>query len=260
MAAFLSAWLVGSYASLPEQDITIAGSAETVPAGSYYLTDPTASLSLLAQVEAALVSAGLVGVSCVLMKNRKVKIGSAGAFAIAWTDTLLRDLLGFTGDLAAASSHEAPNISPLLWSPARPESPALTSFGIRGHKVHAVYHAVSPYTGETESTAHGYREYQRYRFPNVDTDRVRTTAGAGGEWQTWFDQVAVRAARWKLYRNVSEDPDSTSTATLGTPLGPEIYSAERRGVAWYLQRSRGYELIDRRADIDVPCHVPPEYT
>ena len=255
-----TAWLIGSYAGLPEQDLSVSASPQTVPAGNYYLYDATSSLSLLAAVVAAMTAAGVAGAAAVLCKNRKVKLSAGATFSITWTDPLLRNLLGFAANLSGAASYVAPNVSPLLWSPGRTENPQLARLGVRGHKVHSVYQAVSPYSGKTEATSHGYREYNRFVFPYVDVDRIRTEAGAGGEWDTWFDYVAVPAALWKMYREVSEDSGSTAAADLSQPLGPYVYSAERRGVSWQYDRSKGKDYTDEFGDIDIPCHVPPEYT
>lgn len=256
-----TAWLIGSYASLPEQDLTIEGTGTTVSAGDYYLYDPTNALSLLYAVQQAMLGAGVVGATAVLCRNRKVKLASGGAnFTITWGDLLLRNLLGFDANLSGASSYVAPAVSPILWSPARNESPHLARFGARGHKVHAVFQAVSPYSGKTEAMSHGYREYNRFTFPHVDVERLRTlTDGEGGVFDTWFDNVAVPANLWKLYREVSEDTASTTAVTLDTPLGPYVFSAERRGVSYTYDRSRGKEYTDEVGDVTIPCHVVPEY-
>lgn len=256
-----TAWLIGSYASLPEQDVTIAGSGQTIAAGDWYLYDPTNSLSLLYAVQQAMLAAGVAGATAVLCENRKVKLSSGGAnFTVTWVDLLLRDLLGFTGNLSGASSYVADGVSPLLWSPARTENPALAPMGVRGAKQHAVFQAVSPYSGKTEAMSHGYREYNRFTFPYVDVDRIRTqTDGEGGVFDTWFDNVAVPANLWKLYREVGENTASTTAAVLDTPLGPYVFSAERRGVSYQYDRSRGKEYTDECGDVTVPCHVAPEY-
>jgi len=260
MGTFRAAWLIGSYASLPEQSVTIDGSPQTVDAGSYYLHDTTAALSLLSQVKAAMEAAGLTNVVASLSGNRKVRLASDAVFTVTWTSTLLRDLLGFSqGNLAGASSYVAASISALVWSSGKTESPMLAPLGVRGHKVYTTFQSVAPYSGKTESVSHGYREYNRFMFPSVDTDRVRTASELGGEFGRWFEQVAVTSSRWKLYRNVQENPSSPAGVTLDTWLGPYIYSAERKGVSWKYDRSRGFDWTDLAADIDIPCHVTEDY-
>ena len=260
MGTFRSAWLIGSYASLPFQFFTINVSAQPIASGSYYLHDTTPSLSLLAKVKAAMEAAGLTNVVASLCGNRRVRLASDATFSVTWGSTLLRDLLGFSqGNLAGASSYVADRISALVWSPGKTESPQLAPLGVRGHKVYTTFQSVAPYSGKTESVSHGYREYNRFLFPSVDTDRVRTASELGGELGRWFEQIAVTSSRWKLYRNVQENPASPAGVTLDTWFGPFIYSAERKGVSWKYDRSRGFDWTDQVADIDIPCHVTEDY-
>lgn len=258
--AYRTAWMIGSYPALPAQSVTFDGSAQSVATDDYYLYSSTAGLSLLTQVVAAMTTAGVAAPTCYIAKNRKVRLTSSGLFTVTWTSTLLRNLLGFSGNLAGNTSYTATSVSPLLWSPARQESSMLTPLGIRGHVEHLSRQSVSPYTGRTETISHGSREFQRFWFPHVTTERVRTSTDAGGTWANWFENVAVRGARWYLYRNVSEDLSSSVAAGLsGQALGPYIYSAKGKGVSWVFARAKGLERSEVAADIDVPCHVCPEY-
>lgn len=262
MGTFKTAWLIGSYASLPEQEFVINASPEAVAAGSYYLHSATDALSLLKQVEDAMTAAGLANPVAVLCQNRKVRLSADVAFGMTWgVGTLLRDLLGFEGiGLAVATDHTATLVSPLLWSPARQESSMLTPLGVRGHIDYLSRQSVSPYSGRTETISHGQRESQLFRFPHVLTERVTTAAGEGGTFARWFSDVAVRGARFFLWRNVTENTASTTAATLSTSLGPYIYTATSKGVMWKFDRSKGLERSEIVADLDIPCHVCPEYT
>ena len=261
MAFYRTDWLVASYALLPEQDITIAGSAETVPASSYYLHDAVPALSLLAQVQAAMTAAGVAGASVVLLANRKVRLSGGGVFTVTWTDTLLRNLLGFSANLAGAASYVAPLISPLFWSPGTPGKSLLTGKGLTGHPEELTYQSVASYSGRTESVSHGTRLYNRFQWTYIDADRIVTSSALGGEFGTWFSNVAPRAARFKIYHDVQEDPTSaTVAAPLTTVLGPYIYSADRKGVSWTYDRSKGFDWTDESCDILMNVHVCPEYT
>jgi len=125
----ISAWLIGSYRGLPEQTLTIEGAPQVIDAGSYYLYDATAGLSLLTQLGAALLDE-VVGGSAVLLRNRKVRLSGSNPFDLTWpVDGVLRGLLGFTGNLAGQATYTAPNISPLLWSPGRTETPTMAPLG-----------------------------------------------------------------------------------------------------------------------------------
>lgn len=262
MGTYRTAWLIGSYASLPEQTFIVNASPKTVSSGSYYLHSATVALSLLDQVKAAMTAAGLVNPVAVLCQNRKVRLSADGGFGVTWgVGTLLRDLLGFEGiGLAVATDHTATLVSPLLWSPARQESSLLTPLGVRGHIDYLSRQSVSPYSGRTETISHGQRESQLFRFPHVLTERVTTATQEGGTFARWFVDVAVRGARFCLWRNIGENTASTTAATLSTSLGPYIYTARGKGVAWKFARSRGLERAEAVADLDIPCHVCEEYT
>jgi hypothetical protein len=119
MASFYSAWFIGSIV-LREQAFTVNGVLVVVAAGTYYLSDPTAGLSLLAAVQAAMLPQA-AGATAVLLGSGKVRLAGAGAFSITWgAATLLRDLLGYTGNLAASTSYTAPGKSALFFSPGKP--------------------------------------------------------------------------------------------------------------------------------------------
>lgn len=259
--AYRTAWLIGSYAALPVQSFTVNASAQAVAANDYYLFSTTNALSLLAQVKDAMTAAGVTNPVVVLQQNRKIRLSADSAFSVTWgTATLLRDLLGFAGDLPSLVSHQASAISPLLWSPGRQESSMLTPLGVRGHVEYLTRQSVSPYSGRTETLTHGSREFQRFWLPLVQTDRVHTSTNAGGTWMRWFAEVAVKGANWFLYRNVLEDAASTVATPLGgVSLGPYVYSAKAKGVSWTFTRSKGLERTEAAADIDIPCHVVPEY-
>ena len=72
-----------------------------------------------------------VGAIAGLQRNGLVYLEAAGVFTIGWgVSTVMRDLLGFTGSLAGATRYEAPNKSPLLWMPGKPETPMMQRLGV----------------------------------------------------------------------------------------------------------------------------------
>lgn len=258
--SYRASWLIGSRADLPAGDMTIDASPQAQTPGSFYLYDADAGLSLLAVLHNVIAAAGVLGVSVRLNQSGHVRIGGGPAVAITWgTSTVLRDLLGFTGNLASAAEHVAPNLSPLLWMPGKPETPLAQRLGVVGHRVHNVYQTTAPYSGKSESVSHGSRMFARYAWPMVDTERLVADLGEGGTFDTWFAEVAVKSARWKLYRDVLEDPAGTASAipTLDEPLGPYVVSGPR--LTWKWDLSRGFERTDKRGDIDLACHVVEEY-
>ena len=259
----ISAWLIGSYRGLPAQTVTIEGIAKVIDAGDYYLYDAAAALSLLTQIGVALV-AEVVGGTAVLLRNRKVRLSGSGAFDLTWpADGVLRNLLGFTGNLAGQATYTASNISPLLWSPGRTETPTMAPLGSIGHTRMPVYTAVSPYDGSISTITHGSgRVFNQYNFSYVANARYQTAAELGGEWCTWFNNVCALGRNFKLHRLLDESDASTDPVTgLRTSLGPCGESPVRDELDWTFTRSAGanFAWTDRRHDVTVPVHVVPEY-
>ena len=252
MPTYNAAWLIGSVADLPAQAVAIDGAPVSSSAGDFYLYDATAARSLITEFEAMMTAAGVAGPNAYIRRSGYVYLESSGVFAVNWgTGTRLRDLLGFTANLTGSTSYVAPLKSPLLWMPGKPETPIGHRLATVGHKIPTQFQAVSAYTGRAESVSHGDRYFARISFPMVDTALVVSAANEGGTFARWWDEIAVTSARWKLYRDVGEDPAGTS-AEHRNPSG----NAPR----WTFEPSKGFERTDLRADLDIRCHVCPEYT
>lgn len=264
MADYAAAWLIGSIEAMPSQTVTIAG-VPLILSGDLYLYDTTLARSLISKFAGLMSTAGVAAPLAFIRRSGYVYLESSGVFTVNWgTGTILRDLLGFDANLAGASSYVAPNKSPLLWMPGKPETPVGHRLGLVGHKVSTHFQAVSAYTGRAESVSHGDRYFARYSFPMVDNTLVESAAGEGGTFGRWWDEIAVTSARWKLYRNVTEGPTNTTAVhgDLVNPLGPYVHSnAGGSGNAprWAFDPSRGFERTDLRADIDIRAHLVAEY-
>lgn len=259
--AYTTAWIIGSTRDT-DLDVIFTGNASTQTiAGDLYLYHPTSSLSLLAAMVTAMAAGGVADPAAVLTRDRRVRLSSSGNFSVQFVDTALRDLLGFTGNLAAASSYTAPNVSPLLWSPAKPLTSELSPRGTSGIRRPLSYATFSPNDGSPFVVTHGTRVDQRWSCAQVAIDRVFTSdSPAGGEWATFFDRVAAPGARWYVYLDVAEEAGSGATATLTGGLGPYVFTPSGRAASWDYRRAGGFEWTDRRADIVIPCRKVPEYT
>lgn len=258
---FNSAWLIGSIKDLPAHTTTIDGAAQILAAGSYYLHSSTAALSLLDKLVAMMTAAGVAAPVAVITRDRRVRLSAGGAFTVAWgASSTLRDLLGFTGDLAASSSYTATLISPLLWSPAKPVKSELSPRGTIGIKRPLAYYSMSPTDGSTFVVSHGERIDQRFTCTHIATARIQTAAEAGGEWAKFFLTVIAPGYSFVVYLDVTEDPGSTTVATLADGLGPYVTTPAGRAPAWAYDRSKGFEWTDRRGDWSISCRVCPEYS
>ena len=249
-------WLLGS-AVVPSAGYayTINGTGYGIAAGTFYLDDPTNSRSAIYQLEADLVTEGITNASVFLTQAGYVKITGDVNFAIVWTDTAFRDLLGFTGNIGSTQSATASLYSPLFWSPGYQGTPAYSPGGIVGTKINDTAHTVSP-SGQTgQATKHTTRIVQRYDWNMVYIDRVWTTDedGLGGEFRRFYDDVLSAGQRFKLYPAIAEDRTSTSAASLTTPLGP--YKIPKNDDQWY---RRQIASADLRSSISIECYQTAE--
>ena len=109
----------------------------------------------------------------------KVTIASTANLAITWTSTDLRDLLGFTGNLSAATSHTATNHCRGVWLPDCPMS-ARYGPNDAGHTEADLVQTVSP-QGHVQTSVYNTRTF----LPEVVWSHVaRARARIEGETTT----------------------------------------------------------------------------
>jgi hypothetical protein len=264
---------IGSYPSLPEQSISTTANAVTeafiLPARSYYLTEASpSSFDLLYRLGTN--SVGLaelpLGLSFTLQRDLRVRVTSldAVAFTLTWpTDGVLRDLLGFTGNLSpAAVTHTATNISPLIWSAGRTASYS-ARLDTDGTPVHdtAIGQAA---TGVISSTSHNTYRENSIIWRYVTNARVWTTAEAGGELYAFWDRVLRRSARFKVYRQTVEDSASTTAITLGSTVLPSAASSTAYvhvpSLPVRFPYSREFGFVESLHPITLDVVTTPEYT
>lgn len=257
--AISTAWLVGSYV-LPATTITIDGTgvALTSSEQGWYLYHPTDALSLIDQLEDVLLAQGVTLATIQVLENRKVRISASVNFSITWGSTLSRDLLGFTGNLAGSSSYTATNISPLLWSPGKPESPTESPLGVTGRKVYDTKLSVAP-DGTTVADSHYTQRVNTFTWSHVAMDRFQTSSEVGGEYVVFFDYCLHKGYKFHLWRNIEEDVDGTDAVTWTSSLGPYSYRQTRGLLSPDFQRSPGFERVDRRAQVSLDCLIVPEW-
>jgi len=246
---------------------TLAGSASTiVPAdqpGGVYLRHPVNALSLTDLLQAAMSAVPIANAQVRVLENRKVSISADGNFTIVWTNLLLRELLGFTADLAGDKSYTATNVSPLLWSPGKPESPTESPLGTLGRPVYDTKFSTAP-DGTQVSTSSHTQYVQTFSFPFVAVSRYQTPDALGGEYLTFFDFVLRRANKFFLYRNVAEDLDGTDPVDwpVGTNrLGPYGFRPARSPISPDFRRPSqgGLDRVDRRMMVSLDCQSTPEW-
>lgn len=241
--------LVGSIV-LPVQNFTANGLACTIPAGTYYLHHSSAARSLVSVFDTEVQTVtGVVAGQTRPRRSRHLLSPWAAPVSIAWgTATILRAIFGFTGDLAAAVSHLAPNISPLLWSPGFPGTPS-TIPGLRGYPVDHKTQFKSDDGSQLHTDFYSEEEWQELEWSHIVPSRLRVTSGTGGgTFHEFYRQCARLGERFFHYENVTEDSSDTATEmTLSSGLGPYV-----------LREFKGdyYQRRVKNADVSSPLKLP----
>lgn len=272
MPTLTSDLCIGSYQNLAAQSISTTANAVTeafvLPTRSYYLENPgDQTFDLLYRLGSN--SVGLAelpaGLTWTLQRDLRIRVTSvdAVAFTLTWpVDGVLRDLLGFTGNLSpAAVTHTATLISPLIWSAGRTAT-YLARLGTDGIPVHDTAIGQSA-TGVVVATSHNTYRRNQAMWRYVTNARVWTTSEAGGELYAFWDRVLRRVARFKIYRGTVEDSASTTAITLGTPLPSDASDTAYvyvppSPVEFPYAREFGY--IESTHPVTLDVVTTPEYT
>lgn len=262
-----SSWLVGSICGFEDQTVEYrvgAGAFTSVPMTfSYtgtYLEHPTAALSMVKALTAALLAAGLTGAYCYVGQDGHVHLEASSSFDLNWTSsgTALRDALGFKTDLSGASSYTATNKSRILWVPRRNESPDDAPLGITGDSIHAATQVVASDGRQVTREFGSPVRRNTYRWEYIDKDQFWTVDEGGGELFAFMADVGIPGAKFYLYRQVDADYSSTSAVTLTGGLGAyEMTGAPRK---LPLRRSSGFERTDCKFDFEAKVLKVAEYT
>lgn len=256
-----SSWLIGSI-DLPLSEFTVDASAQSIPLGTYYLYHPSDALSLLDLLAADLAAAGIVLAAVVLTRGRRVKLVGNANFSVTWgSATVLRDILGFTGDLSGSPVYTAPNESALLWSPGKVELSREAPMGIAGHRKWNAYFSQSPRDATTSVVIHGSIVSNTFFWPMIPTARYQVDGAPGGTWEKFWDQVVVQGMRFHLWRAIDELDGSTTAVTWTSSLGPYcLRLGGRAGPDWTFKRNEKYTWTDFRHDVELAVVQVPELT
>lgn len=251
----LSAWFIGSI-TVTGQDFTVDASGVGVPDGPYYLLRSPTTYSLLDVMAARVVA--IVGGTCVitLRRNRCVRIVFNTARTVTWgAATQLRDLLGFTGDLGSATTHDAPGVSPLLWSPGYLATPK-TIEGVAGYTVPHQAITKSADGSQVYCTHYGQETWQDLGWSHIMPDRMRVATGTGGgTFHEFYEQCAMLRERFVYHQGIDELDGDTTAATMDTALGPYVLRPEFSS-DWYRRNVPNAEVS---SPLDLPIHVVDEY-
>lgn len=262
MSKLRTSWLVGS-AYIPQKTINIDGSNYFFPEGFYYLRHPEPALSLIDTLKALLVSAAISGVDIVVLSNRKVRITfDVGAtFTILWGDLYIKQLLGFTTEIGTEIYQIADQVSPLLWSPRKNETPTKAPLGCLGQKVRDTQFSTSPDSAYQFARTHHQQIINQFAWDTIPMDRFQTPDELGGEYTRFYDQVWCQAQKAWLYRKIVEDVDDEQPVIwTADPLGPYGFMPPNKsGMTLPFNRTRGLSGVDRMTDVTIDVIVVREW-
>jgi hypothetical protein len=262
----VSDWFVGARDWVTETP-NIDGSNEdvTAPLGGLYLINPTPALDLLARLVVAMVAAGVPDAAAFVTEDRRVRLTSSATFTITWNAaTTLRDLLGFSADLAGASGYTAPARSVLLWSPLKRATPELAQRGALGQEVADLEATVGPQGVVTARQDGAPTVKQRWSMPHVPRDRYRSdeTTHTPGEFTDFWREQLLQARRFHLYLVVTEGlTDAPANYGAAQTQGPYKTDLTVRSMK-LLQfvRSSGFTKCEGFYDVRVAALGTTEYS
>lgn len=255
-----SAWFLGAI-TIPQQtfDVDDGGGNDSVvvAAGTYYLYHTTGALSLLAAVADAIdASASTINVDgATLRRSRHVNLLFDAAASVTWgSASQLRDLLGYTGDLSSGTTHLAPNVSPLLWSPGYLATPK-TIAGVPGYSVDHKSRYKSDDGSRSETEWYGEETWQDLAWTHIIPERLRVASGTGGgTFHEFYEQCAKLGYPFQYHEEVDEDEDDTATdATLSTSMGPHKLRGDTGD--WYRRNQSNAELS---SPLELELHIVDE--
>jgi len=210
----------GGVQALTCTDAAGGPTAITIDAGTYYwsvLDSDTEDWpeQLAEDINAAMGQTWTVAIDATEGGDGKCTIGCDGVTCtVTWQDTDIRDMCGFTGNLAAATSYESTNHVKGLWLP---DGPPRSIYGLEDDGIDESDHT------STESSAGHVMTlgYQRKTVqPNVvwqGVSRARTRIAGesvtGESWQQFVRDVLYAEATYCTDRKIRVYPDADTDGT-----------------------------------------------
>lgn len=231
-----------------------AGVTISIAAGSYYWSSTAdgGSRSLVDEIKLRLENGGALTYTVTLSDGSDSATGkltiavSAGTFAITWVSTTLRDLLGFSGNIAAAASATSDYHVKRLWLPnadPTPDAPWPAANGDPIGEEETDYAVTMAPSGAAAMTVLNVRSRMILRFENIygyrryKAHELADAAGAVNcSVQTWYrDLMDAGGVPFRIYPDRSSDAgyhtvffdEETGGALRSIPMGPKGYVGAR---------------------------------
>ncbi len=227
----ITSLLVGSTV-IADQPITIDGSPEVVSGGNLYLRHPTASLSLINQLQSELAMAGIVGPSVVVLENLLIRVAALEQFDLVLSARLQR-LLGFTSATTGLSSYTSQLVSPLLWAAGYRATPGSRA-GKAGYKVQHMTRHKADDGSRQETQWFGEEVWQELEWPFVPTEKlsVADDEDDGGTFEGLYEETLKYGYPFHYYESVNVVADDSPIGW--TPsFGPYQLRTDPGNPNWY---------------------------
>jgi len=231
--------LVGSFDLESDATITINGNPVVVAAGTYYLRDANAALSLVDAVETAL-QTEVASATVVVLGTLVVQISAAVALTLT-IPASLQAVLGLPANptVGTTITGTAPT---LLWSAGWPGTPIEHPRGVAARPEWDRVQSSSPDGLTMRTTTHGYAQVSGWRWFMVPQARVWASGsgvlGAPGEFARFTSDVLVPGHRFKVYQDAQEGSGSPLTWP-STVFGP--YKERDHNNDWW---NRAVDSVD----------------
>lgn len=223
----------GGYALALTENGAAVGTV-TIAAGNYYLTSTTSILTTLTTaLDAAGAGTYTATISDADSGTGKVTLSASGvsSFAITWTDTALRNALGWTGNITGSTSYESQSASPYIWLPNQRRSEPPTPEGYKGFPITDATMTVSP-GGSSHVASYSTRYATSFAFRMIAGNKAWTPLESvtNESFQTFWTATigAGKPVRYHLDRDDNADYD-TYHCTPMFDARPEIPGFVGRG-------------------------------
>jgi len=243
-------WLGRFAVGASNDSFTVDATAKTCTAGNYYLFGYTSESTVqfiehMEDLIAAVVASSTVTYSTT---TERVTIAwGSNSHALTWTDTDLRDLLGFTTNLASgAGPYTATNAPRYLWAPNR----GFTSTPVISSRVYAPISSTVVHCSRdgTLTTVRGNTRYAgEVEYQLLDGTRVfvPATGSVNKELEKFFEDVIAAGELIRVYPDRSLNASTSYVTVKACVPGEPIGSFED----WAARHISSYDGL---ADVRIP--------
>lgn len=223
MAGSPASWLLGEFRLTSDATITVnGGSSAVIPAGNYYIRDPSPGRSLI-DVILTEVTPFMTTPAIFVDLNRRIRVTAGAAFT--WAIPIELDaILGFGASIPLTSSAVATDPSTLLWSPGRPLTTVGHPTGTTGWESPTRIVTQDGSGQKIRTTLHGDSAFHTgLAWSLVLRERGWTDGfddGKAGDYRRFWVDVLKPGFRFKHYALIPEVDGSAAAVSFPAPFGP----------------------------------------